>query len=81
MLDLEMPTLGHNPLINDIFCEMTVHTRHMFCKNYFTLRAYSFREDAFILGHSHLADFDIETRPSIHDFYFQWIIKLLIPCV
>ena len=79
MLDLEMSTLGHNPLINDRFCEMIVHTRHMFFKNYFTLRTYSFREDAFILGHSHLADFDINTQPSIHDCYFRWIIKLLTP--
>ena len=53
MFDLEMLTLGHNPLIDDRFCEMIVSVRHILLRDYFTLRAYPFREDAFILGYSH----------------------------
>lgn len=39
--------------------------------------AYPFWEDIFILGHSHLTDFVIETWPFIYDCYFRWIIELL----
>ena len=76
-LILEMLTLGHSPLISDRFCEITVYTRHILSRDYLALRVYPFWEDVFLLGHSHLVDFDIETQPSIHDCYFQWIIKLL----
>ena len=74
MFDLEMLTLGHNPLIDDRFCEMIIYVRHILLRDYFTLRAYPFREDAFILR-----SIDIETELSIHDCYFQWIIELLTP--
>ena len=37
-----------------------------------------FWEDVFILGHSHLIDFDIETWPSVYDCYFRWIIEIMI---
>ena len=77
MFDLEMLTLGYSPLISDRFCEMIVYTRHILSRDYLALRVYPFWEDVFILGQCHLVDFDIETRPSIHDCYFQWIIKLL----
>ena len=65
MFALEMLTLGHSPLIGDRFCEMTVYARHILPKFYLALRAYPFWDDAFILGHSHLADFDIETPPPV----------------
>ena len=42
MLDFEMLTLGHNPLINDRFYEMAVYSRPMLSKYYLTLRAYPF---------------------------------------
>ena len=61
MFALEMLTLGHNPLIDDEFCEMTVYDRHILPRDYLALRAYPFWEDTFILGHNHLTDFDIET--------------------
>ena len=60
MFALEMLTLGHNPLIDDRFCEMTVYARHILPRVYLALR-----DDAFIRGHSHLADFDIETPPPV----------------
>ena len=53
MFDLEMLTLGHSPLIDDRFCEMTVYVRHILFRDYFTLRAYPFWEDAFILRYNH----------------------------
>ena len=53
MFDLEMLTLGHNPLIDDRFCEMIVSVRHILLRDYFTLRAYPFLEDAFILRYNH----------------------------
>ena len=79
MLDLEMLTLGHNPLIGDGFCEMIVYARHILPRDYLALRAYPFWDDVFILGRSYLADFNIETRHSVYDCYFWWIIELLTP--
>ena len=81
MFALEMLTLGHSPLIGDRFCEMTVYARHILFRDYLVLRVYPFWEDAFILGHSHLADFDIETPPLVYDCCFWWIIELLTPWV
>ena len=40
MLDLEMLTLGHSPLIGDGFCEMTVYVRHILPRDYLVLRFY-----------------------------------------
>lgn len=54
-----------------IDCEMIVYTKHIFSKDYLTLRAYPFRNDAFILRHSHLAAFGIETQPYVYDCYFD----------
>ena len=45
-----MLALGHNPLIDDRFCEMTVYAKHIFSRDYLVLRAYPFRDDAFTLG-------------------------------
>ena len=42
MLDLEMLTLGYNPLIGDRFCEMTVYAKHILSKDYLVLRVYPF---------------------------------------
>ena len=42
MLDLEMLTLGHSPLIGDGFCEMIVYARHILPRDYLALRAYPF---------------------------------------
>ena len=81
MFALEMITLGHSPLIGDGFCEMIVYAKHILPRDYLALRAYPFWEDVFILGRSYLADFDIETRPSVYDCYFWWIIELLTPWV
>ena len=47
-------------------------------RDYLTLRVYPFWEDAFILGHSYLTDFDIETWLSIYDCCFRWIIEMMI---
>ena len=77
MFALELLTLGHWPPIDDGFCEMTVYARRILFGYYLALRAYPFWEDAFILGHSHLADFDIETPPPIYDRCFWWIIESL----
>ena len=65
MFALEMLTLGYNPLIDDRFYEMIVYARHILSRDYLVLRVYPLWEDAFILGHSHLADFDIETPPPV----------------
>ena len=81
MFDLEMLTLGHNPLIDDRFCEMIIYVRHILLRDYFTLRAYPFREDAFILGRNHLVDFDIETLLLVYYCCFWWIIESLTPWV
>ena len=40
-----------------------------------------FWDDTFILRHSHLANFDIETPPLVYDCCFWWIIELLAPWV
>ena len=42
---------------------MTVYTKRLLSRDYLVLRAYPFRDDAFTLGHTHLADFDIEIPP------------------
>ena len=65
MFALEMLTLGHNPLIDDRFFEMTVYAKHILSRDYLILRVYPFWDDAFILGHSHLANFDAETPPPV----------------
>ena len=78
MLDLEMLILRHSPLVGDGFYEMTVCARHILPRDYLALRAYLFWEDAFILGHSHLTNFDIETWPSVYGCCFWWIIEMMI---
>ena len=75
---LEMLTPRHSPLIGDRFCEMTVYARHILSRDYLVLRVYPFWEDAFILGHNHLTDFDIENWPSVYDYCFRWIIEMMI---
>ena len=77
MFALELLTLRHCPSIGDGFCEMTVYARHILFGYYLALRAYLFWGDAFILGHSHLVDFEIETLPPIYDRCFWWIIESL----
>ena len=59
------------------FYEMTVYTRHLLSRDHSALRAYPFWDYAFTLGHSHLADFDIETPFRVYDCCFRWIIELL----
>ena len=55
--------------------------RHILPRVYLALRAYSFWDDAFILGQSHLVDFDIETPLPVYDYCFWWIIESLTPWV
>ena len=50
---------------------MTVYTRRLLSRDYLVLRAYPFRDDAVTLGHSHLADFDIETPFRVHGCDFS----------
>lgn len=52
--------------------------RWLILEVFFIFKACLFWEDIFILGHSHLINFDIETRSSIYDFYFWWIIEIMI---
>ena len=61
------------------FCEMTVYVGHLLSRDHSALRAYPFWDGAFILGHSHLADFDIETPFRVYDCCFRWIIESLTP--
>ena len=58
------------------FCEMTVYIRHLLSRDHSALRAYPFWDDAFILGRSHLADFDIETPLLVYDRCSRWIIVI-----
>ena len=51
---------------------MTVYTRHLLSRDHSALRAYPFWDDAFILGRSHLADFDIETPLLVYDRCSRW---------
>ena len=60
---------------------MIVYARHILPIVYLALRAYLFGDDAFILGHSHLVDFDVETPLPVHDCCFWWIIGSLTPWV
>ena len=73
-----MLTLGHSLFIDDGFCDMTVYAKHILPRDYLALKAYPFWGDAFILGHNHLTDFDIETWPSVYDCCFRWIIEMMI---
>ena len=57
MFASKLLTLGHCPPISDGFYEMTIYARHVLFIYYLALRAYPSWDDAFILGHSHLADF------------------------
>ena len=80
MFGLEMLALGHSPLvIDDDFCEMTVYAGYLLSRDHSALRAYPFWDDAFTLGHSHHADFDIETPFRVYDCCFRWIIESLTP--
>ncbi|RVW98419.1 hypothetical protein CK203_026746 [Vitis vinifera] len=67
------------PLVLVMICEMTVYTRHLLSRDHSALRAYPFWDDAFILRHSHLADFDIETPLLVYDRCSRWIVELLAP--
>ena len=60
---------------------MTVYTRCLLSRVYLAVRAYPCWDDALILGHSHLANFDIETPPPVYDCCFRWIIESLTPWV
>ena len=59
MFDLKMLTLGHSLLIDDDFVRWQIIPDAYFPDDHFALRAYPFWDDAFTLGHSHFADFDI----------------------
>ena len=60
---------------------MRVYARHILPRVYLALRTYPFWDDAFILGHTYLADFDIETPLPVDDCGSRWIIESLAPWV
>ena len=60
---------------------MRVYARHILPRVYLALRTYPFWDDAFILGHTYLADFDIETPFPVYDRCSRWIIESLAPWV